>query len=416
LAAVDESPGARWLLAGASWALAAAGRGLEAWRVLYAKDGLRRVDAPLGLDLQAFTTKDYEAAVPELLELSALLDPLPRDADGLRWRDFQRSVLFDVSRVVPVRYDDWVERVDVCRTIELMNDYIGGTRVPVARDSRGRVTHQAERNLYLPQPNYLILSRGQPIDVTKLEVCEYGKRFRRMFWKTIRSENDSARYDDGIVTFAADRDGTRVTIFGRQLFVLPPFWEAVQLELAPDFRALLVTHAYATFFRRTLNNFEAVYEGRDIRIGRPWLDPADPWDAETPPVERLEKLLAEMDAPPAAPSRPARVRRDADGFAHFDGNGTPARPANGIGARLFSAARELLADWADLVDAAGADVRRADALMGGRDEDARDGRERAHRRERRARAPGAGPFRPRARARDQSARRARRAPDRAAPR
>ena len=428
---IDDSPAALWLLALSSYGLGTVWRCLEAWRVLYAKDGLRRIDAPLGLDLRRFTLADYEAAVPELLELSALLEPLHRDPDGLRWRDFQESVLFDVSRIVPVGYDDFVERVDVSRTIQFMNDYIGGTLVPIASNANGQVTHQAERNLYLPQPNYLILSQGKPIDVTKLEFCEYGKDFRRMFWKTIRSENDSARYDDGIVTFSAHPDGTRVTIFGRQLFVLPPFWKAVQLELAPEMRALLVTEVYATFFRRTLNNLEAVFEGRDVRIGRPWFEARDPWETEPLPVERLGQLLESpgdggsmgdarsgdlADSPDAMGRRAARtrsepVRVDGDGFAHFHADESDVRPPEGIGSILLSGARELFGGWIDLMGALGADISDPDSWIGEPDEDSRDGGKRPDRRKRGSRTPGSRSFGTCARAPNEPSRRDRRTPD-----
>ncbi len=323
----DEHPAALWLLALGSYGLAAAWKWLDTWRTVYDKDALRHRDVPLGLDLGRFQLADYEAAVSDLLALRALVEELPADSDGLRWRYVQESVVFEVSRLVPIDYRDFVDRVDVSRTIQFMNDYIGGVVAPVAYDAEGRVTHQAERNLYLPQPNYLVLSDGKPIDVTKLEFCEYGDGFRRMFWKTIQSENDSARYDDGIVTFSAHRAGTFVSIFGRQLFRLPPFWEAVQMELAPDLRELLVTDAYATFFRRTLNNFEALVEGRDIAIGRRWLDPGDPTQTEALPIERLGRALESWNerygdrlrALVRGTTRLEPARIDADGFSHFQG-------------------------------------------------------------------------------------------------
>ena len=63
---------------------------------------------------------------------------------------------------------------------------------------------QAERNIYLPQPNYLVLYQGKPIDVSKLEVVEYEADRHRLYWKTVLSENGSATYDDGIATFERD--------------------------------------------------------------------------------------------------------------------------------------------------------------------------------------------------------------------
>ena len=53
----------------------------------------------------------------------------------------------------------------------------------------------------------------------------------------------------------------------------------------PGLKAKLVTHAYQTFFDRTIANFEALVEGRDIRIGRPVDEPAPP------PPNRLMPLL-----------------------------------------------------------------------------------------------------------------------------
>ena len=147
-------------------------------------------------------------------------------------------------------------------------------------DSVGRPVRQAERNIYLPQPNYLVLYQGKPIDVSKLEVVEYGDDRHRLYWKTVGSENGSATYDDGIATFERTGESTCITIIGRQLFTLPLFWQVFDLDLVPDLKAVLVTHAYRTFFDRTLANFEALVEGRDIRLGRPVDEPA------TRPVNR----------------------------------------------------------------------------------------------------------------------------------
>ena len=73
---------------------------------------------------------------------------------------------------------------------------------------------QAERNIYLPQPNYLVLYQGKPIDVSKLEVVEYAADAIGCFGRPSRSENGSATYDDGIATFERTPEGTRVTIVG----------------------------------------------------------------------------------------------------------------------------------------------------------------------------------------------------------
>ena len=108
------------------------------------------------------------------------------------------------------------------------------------------------------------------------------------YWKTVLSENGSATYDDGIATFERTSDGTRVTITGRQQFTLPMFWQVFDPDIVPGLKARLVTHAYQTFFDRTIANFEALVEGRDIRIGRPVDEPAPP------PVEQLMPLLQQI--------------------------------------------------------------------------------------------------------------------------
>ena len=112
---------------------------------------------------------------------------LPLDEHALRWRYVGQAVVFEVSRVFPVPFDQFIETIDVAKTIQYMNDYLGGIVVPVAMDEFGRVTHQAERNLYLPQPNYLVLAGGDPIDVTKLEHVQYGAARQRMSWRTIKN-------------------------------------------------------------------------------------------------------------------------------------------------------------------------------------------------------------------------------------
>jgi len=145
-----------------------------------------------------------------------------------------------------------------------------------------------------------------------------------LFWKTVLSENGSATYDDGIATFERTKDGTLVTITGRQQFALPPFWQAFDPDFIPGLKSKLVTHAYQTFFDRTIANFEALVEGRDIRIGRPVDEPMPP------AAERLMPMLQRIGeiAMPLLQQLSGRHdqtvadhRIDADGFIHI----TPAQ-------------------------------------------------------------------------------------------
>jgi uncharacterized protein (DUF362 family) len=334
LANPDQNPAAFWGLIGLNYLLGLAYEALQAYQTMYDKDRLRWRDVPLDLDLAAYPPADYQALVDYLAPLAQLIGATPADSNGLRWRYLDGSVLFEFSRVIPVPYTDFVARVQIGKAIQLMNDYIGGVAVAVAHDDQGRVTRQAERNLYLPQPNYVVLYQGKIIDVTKLEYIQYGEQEQTIFWRTIASANGSAEFDDGIVTFARTaNDETLVRVVGRQQFTLPPFLQALNLELHPQLKDHLVAHAYTTFFIQTIANFEATYEQREIRIGRPW-QPAEgqPGVAgETLPAEQIIALLTKAGEllnqylgsaaggllGQRPPSRPQPSYVDEDGFAHF---------------------------------------------------------------------------------------------------
>lgn len=361
---IDEDDSAFALYVAANYGVGLIYECLEAYQVLNAKDALRRRHVPLGIDPASFELAEYETADYELEQLRALLSGYPRDANGLRWRYVGEAVIFEFAHRFPVPFDEFVAAIDIAKTIQFMNDYSGGVVVPVVTDEQGRVTHQAERNLYLPQPNYLVLSKGDVIDVTKLEHVTYADREYKMAWRTIKSENRSADYDDGVVTFSRSGNGTTVNIFGRQLFTLPPFWRAVNLDLVPALKNELVSHAYTTFLQRTFSNFEALLEGRDIAIGKAWHVPAD--RSATEPLlndtvaERVTTLI-ERHGPAigralgrAATEDPAHV--DSLGFAHFRGGSTgrpgakpiPEEPAD-------SFARGWAEFWVQLAAAAARD-------------------------------------------------------------
>jgi uncharacterized protein (DUF362 family) len=317
----DDSPTVQWLLMAASLLFGLVGQIVESYRTLFDKGGLHRRAVPLGIDVASLDERTFDELVDELIRLEPIAASAPTMSEGLRWRYVEGAVVFRYDRTLPIDFDRFVQCVDVARTIQFMNDYLGGVVVPIAYDAAGRPVTQAERNIYLPQPNYLVLYQGQPIDVSKLELVEYRPDRHRLYWKTIDSENGSAVSDDGIATFARTADGTCITITGRQLFTLPLFWQVFDLNLVPDIKSALVTHAYRTFFDRTLANFEAVVEGRDIRLGRPVDEPA----ANT--AEQLVALLSrvgEFAAPlmQGLTQRPASVPSadhrevDADGFVH----------------------------------------------------------------------------------------------------
>lgn len=296
------------------------GQAVQSYRTMFDKDALYQHAVPLNIDVSAISEQTFNDLVQELRQIELIAVTAPQVSDELRWRTVDQAVVFSYTRSLPIDYTLFVQRVDIARTIQFMNDYVGGVLIPLARDEQDRPTRQAERNIYLPQPNYLVLYQGQPIDVSKLEVVEYDAHRHRLYWKTICSDNGSATYDDGIASFERHAQGTRITITGRQQFTLPLFWQVFDLDLVPDLKSALVTHAYRTFFDRTIANFEALVEGRDIRIGRPVDEPA------LRPVEQLVPLLERIGtiALPLLQRTRREGRIDADGFVHI----TPASGDN----------------------------------------------------------------------------------------
>ena len=255
--------------------------GGQTWAATMDKDRVDRRVVPLGFDPGAYPDADFDGLPGHLAAADAVVDALPPPADeeGLRWCIVDGATVFEVSRVVAAAFDAWVERVDVAEGISLMADYIGGRRVPVGEDPARQ--RQAERNLYLPQPNYVAAWGGEPIDVCKIELVERGPDRHRLLWRTVHSPNGSAVHDDGTLTFerVALPDGdprTRVTIRGRQLFTLPTVLDAADLPSLPELHGPLLEEAYRRFFTSTFDNLEACFEGREFRIGRPPPDPTEP--------------------------------------------------------------------------------------------------------------------------------------------
>jgi uncharacterized protein (DUF362 family) len=312
-------------------------RAAENWRLLADKDSLRRRTTALGFEPGAWPPAEYEAVVDYMQPLAELAAETPPDRNGLRWRYLDASVLFHFRQVVERPYDEFVARVEIARAVQTMNDYLGGARLPLTHDRTGRVTRQAERNLYLPQPNWTVLFGGVPIDVGKLEVVRYQADQQQIFWRTVVSANGSAEFDDGIITFARTAaDQTAVTIVARQKFALPPALDVLHLERFPQVKDALVSDAYTTYLARTVANFVAVYEGRDGRLGRAW-DPVR-GEPDTPGergpvalvVEAVRQLAVLLEPWLARKVTAAPEAVDDAGFRHFPGPSattTPGGPA-----------------------------------------------------------------------------------------
>ena len=352
LAGSGNDPAGQWLLTLANALLGWIEAAMASYRTLFDKDSLRRHAVPLGLDLDGLPEAAFDSLVEELHLLEPIAAGAPWVSGELAWQYQDEAVVFRYTRTLPIDFALFVRRVDIARTIQFMNDYLGGVVVALAHDASGRPVRQAERNIYLPQPNYMILYQGKPIDVSKLEVVEYHDDRHRLYWKTVLSENDSAKYDDGIATFERAGSGTQVTITGRQQFALPPFWQAFDPDVVPGLRDRMVTHAYQTFFDRTIANFEALVEGRDIRIGRPVDEPAPPQVEQLMPLLQrigegamplLERLTGRHDDMPGAGHH-----TDADGFVHV----TPSESA------ATKDAERWAAEMARFIDGLGHAMRR----------------------------------------------------------
>ena len=349
-APVLAGPWAAW---GYAW-LAAVVDAVEAWRTLFAKDALARLEVPLDLDLSSFSRADYDAVVDYLSPLEQLVRAVPPDENGLRWRYVDGSVLFHYAKVLPIDFDRFVDAVPVRNAITFMKDYIGGHTVAIHRDGEGRVTHQAERNVYLPQPNWMVLYGGSAIDVAKLEAIHYGEDEHKIVWRTVHSSNDSATHDDGSVRFVRTGAGTEITVVARQQFKLPPFWQMVDLDRFPEIKNRFVSAEYFKFFDETIDNFAQAYAGEDIQIGRAWEplhgEEAAEW-VEVDLVTRAREFVGRFGV-----GQDPGGTLDENGFRHFAGpqDSEAADPQPGRLRRRVPA--DVSTWWSDLARQVGKDL------------------------------------------------------------
>ena len=295
--------------------------GVGAWSVGADKDRVDRREVPLGFDPGEHEGAAYDGLPEFFAPFDDLLDGLAENADGMRWRMVDGATVFEVEREVRADFDAWVQRVDVAAGISLMADYLGGRRVTVPGASRAGRVRQAERNLYLPQPNYLAAWGGRPIDVCKIELVERDADRHRLTWRTVHSPNGSATYDDGSLTFARTKGGTLATVRGRQLFALPPAWSGVDLAAWPEVRTPLLEEAYRRFFTTTFDNLEACFEGREFRIGRAPAGPDEPLLTRSVDLflGAAREWVDERVGQPAATVAGEPVVVDAHGFTHVRG-------------------------------------------------------------------------------------------------
>ena len=280
---------------------------------------MARLEVPLDLDLSVFSRADYDAVADYLAPLEQLVRAVPPDENGLRWRYVDGSVLFHYAKVLPISTSTAsVEAVPVRNAITWMKDYIGGQTVTIHRDERGEVTHQAERNVYLPQPNWQVLYGGSVIDVAKLEAIRYGDdEHGRSCGAPCTAATIRPPYDDGSVRYARAGFGTEVTVVARQQFKLPPFWQMVDLDRFPEIKNRFVSAEYFKFFDETIDNFARAYDGEDVQIGRAWeptYGEAGEERADVDLMTRAREFVGRFGS-----GQDPDGTLDENGFRHFEG-------------------------------------------------------------------------------------------------
>jgi uncharacterized protein (DUF362 family) len=287
---MDKHPLGMLGATGLNYLLAYGAQSMEAYSVLFNKRKIPRRRTSLAIDLSRYSDKDYEKMTAYLKPLEKIAVNSPADRNGLRWRYLDHSVVFSYSRILPIPFSKFISRVDISAAVRTLNDTIGGGLTVVARDEKGRPTRQAERNIYLPQPNWMALFGGEVIDVDKIEFISYEPDRQRIFWKAVHSANQSALVDDGIITFSSARGrSTEITIMARQEFNLPLLFQILNIDYLPHVKDALVSDSYTTFFSRSIANFEAAFEGRDPLAGHDWDIDAGEQSSEKPwiPIEKV---------------------------------------------------------------------------------------------------------------------------------
>lgn len=325
---LDTQPWPHWVMVALNNLLGGLQQGVENWNIMYGKDQLRRKLVPLNIDLDRYKEADYESVEDYILHLAALLQFTEPDRNGLKWRYIDGSVLFEYSRILPLSFKNFVQKVDISKAVQMMYDNIGGNYTVVERDREGRPVRQAERDIYLPQPNWMTFFGGKYIDVGKLEIIRYQKNKQVIFWRTVNSSNDSAEFDDGLVEFSNTKNGTLVTIVARQKFALPLFWQAMNMDYFPEVKDRMVSDAYVTFFSRTMANFEAAYEGRETALGQRWDESFGETGDDTNllVVQQMKDMLTAVaglvqQLANKAGTNAQSVEIDERGYRHFSGNG-----------------------------------------------------------------------------------------------
>jgi uncharacterized protein (DUF362 family) len=258
-----------WLPVGLNYLLTLLDNVSQSVNMMYLKQNVRRVERPPQFDYESIPKTTYDSVRKHVTTREQMVQGAPANRHGHQLRLIDGAILFQAKQVIAKSYAKFIENVEIHRSIQFMSDYIGGSAICVSRQRGGLVTRQAERNLYLPQPNWTVLFGGKLIDVEKIEVLAYGDNWRKIWWRTIDSPNNTADLDDGSVEFRRTPDGlTQVTIFTHQKFTLPPLLAALQIDSYPEVYDALAAAAYYNFFSNTIRNLQLKADRLPYRIGR----------------------------------------------------------------------------------------------------------------------------------------------------
>jgi hypothetical protein len=244
----------------------------RAAHIMLAKRTLTRKRLPVCLDLSPYLSEEFHYDTSSGGHVYKRLADLPLPADGLRWiHDDDKSVLFYAVHYLPVPYDEFVERVDVSRVGDCFRDVLGINTQVLRRDGGGRPLLQVERIAALAQPNYSAFLGKDELDVYKLEFMEYGSDEQRNWMRTVCSPNGSTWADDGYLAFARvpGSSATRIEFVARQSFPRPRLMVLSRLDRWDWFVVTVTEAAYRRFWKATLGNILARYEGQPVGIGRP---------------------------------------------------------------------------------------------------------------------------------------------------
>lgn len=244
------------------------------WLTLFNKKKLRRKELPINVPLDRYREQSYEELPRFIRPLEEAADALPKK-DGMAHTFVDGGMLFYLEREVDLPFEVFAKRMDVCKAVTHMKDYVGGNTVQVKRDDQQGLIHQIERTVFLPQPNLMVLLNAKDIDVTKIERVVYGERMHKIIWRTIHCDNGSARFDEGAVTFEKVSYRTRLKVVVHQSFPFPYLLRWIKLRYFVGFRRSFMLFFYKRYFKKTLDNYCDVVRGEYERLGRYWIKTED---------------------------------------------------------------------------------------------------------------------------------------------